>query len=181
MERFGIGSSRFPLPISAENRNMGRRKSFEKPKATGGFLFQFAAQYIICKAPARDRNHHPRLPQILSAEARNLSPGPNAFYTSVTTRITFVHPPLFDTRAPLFPFSRRSHPLEPSNHRLEAPNLFSTREPADWSCVSNQTVLSVPLFFSSCWRESVTKMTGWFGAFNFCRFFYRVICAFVSR
>lgn len=43
--------------IYPENRNRGCRKSFEKPNATGGFLFQFAAQYIICKAPACEHSH----------------------------------------------------------------------------------------------------------------------------
>lgn len=40
---------------------------------------------------------HPHLPQILSVEAQNLSPGPNVFYMSVTTRITFMHRPFVDT------------------------------------------------------------------------------------
>lgn len=49
---------REPNPhIYPENRNRGCRKSFEKPNATGGFLFQFAAQYIICKAPACKHSH----------------------------------------------------------------------------------------------------------------------------
>ena len=85
-------------------------------------------------ASARIRGGHPRLPQILSAKAANLSPGPNVFYTSVTTRITFMHPPFVDTRVSLFSLFRRSfHPSRVrsfvrSSRSFAVGNLFSTHE-----------------------------------------------------
>lgn len=71
---------------------------------------------------------HPHLPQILSVEAQNLSPGPNVFYTSVTTRITFMHPTFVDTRTPLLPLSRRScYPSRVRSFRRFAIGIYFLR------------------------------------------------------
>lgn len=104
-------------PVYTANWNIQCRKSLEKAKSNRWIFISIrgAIYYLQSSGQQADaralrafirRRSHPRLPQILSAEARNLSPGPNVFYTSVTTRTTFMRPPLVDTHSPLFPFFR---------------------------------------------------------------------------
>lgn len=136
---------REPNPhIYPENRNRGCRKSFEKPNATGGFLFQFAAQYIICKAPACEHSHTGPPSSTTNPIRGSAEPfarakrflyvcnDANNFYASTLRRYSYASSPSFEEI--LLPLASSFVPS------FRGRDLFSTHERSDWPGTSSNMV-----------------------------------------